>query len=161
MQDDDAIENYVNSLISRYPCWNTSIGADHCFFSCHDVGSRAIQQVPFLMKNAIRLVCSPIYDSSYIPQKDVALPQIMELSLPPNVESRTFLRSPKMIQPPRWRKNTKSTFLDASWLIWTAVKSGITVANHNFKEISAIRLAYEIVENFNDHASKSVGKSFS
>ncbi|KAL3584337.1 hypothetical protein D5086_015398 [Populus alba] len=71
---------------------------------------------------------SPSYDSSYIPQKDVALPQIMELSLPPNVESRTVLRSPKMIQPPRWRKNTKSTFLDASWLIWTAVKSGITVA---------------------------------
>nr|TKR78509.1 hypothetical protein D5086_0000280740 [Populus alba] len=44
---------------------------------------------------------SPSYDSSYIPQKDVALPQIMELSLPPNVESRTVLRSPKMIQPPR------------------------------------------------------------
>ena len=128
MQDDYAIENYVNSLISRYPCWNRSLGADHFFFSCHDVGSRAVQQVPFLMKNAIRLVCSPSYDSSYIPQKNVALPQIMELSLPPNVESRTFLRSPKMIQPPRWRKNTKSTFLDASWLIWTAVKSGITVA---------------------------------
>ncbi|KAJ6419204.1 hypothetical protein OIU84_029339 [Salix udensis] len=60
------IQTYVKSLISS-----------------HDFGSRATEEVPFLLKNAIQLVCSPSYDSNYIPQKDVALPRILELSLPP------------------------------------------------------------------------------
>ncbi|CAK7355320.1 unnamed protein product [Dovyalis caffra] len=60
------------------------------FVSCHDIGSRAAAEVPFLLKNAIRLVCSPSYDSNYIRQKDIALPQILELSLPPTTDSSPF-----------------------------------------------------------------------
>ncbi|CAK7355288.1 unnamed protein product [Dovyalis caffra] len=87
------IKTYVKSLTLRYPYWNMTLGADHFFVSCHDVGSRATEEVPFLLKNAIRLVCSPSYDSNYIPQKDVALPQILELSVPPTAKSRPFLPS--------------------------------------------------------------------
>ncbi|XP_061955991.1 probable glycosyltransferase At5g20260 [Populus nigra] len=104
------IKRYVKSLISTYPYWNRTLGADHFFVSCHNIGSTATKEIPFLLKNAIRLVCSPSYDSNYIPQKDVALPQILELSLPPDgddmwnrstVESRPLLLSQEMINPSR------------------------------------------------------------
>ncbi|KAF2316345.1 hypothetical protein GH714_041686 [Hevea brasiliensis] len=36
----------------------------------------ATEQVPLLVKNSIRVVCSPIYGSEYIPHKDVSFPQI-------------------------------------------------------------------------------------
>ncbi|KAJ6358765.1 hypothetical protein OIU76_000482 [Salix suchowensis] len=105
-----AIKRYVEGLISTYPYWNRTLGADHFFVSCHDIGSMATEEIPFLLKNAIRLVCSPSYDSNYIPHKDVALPQILELSLPPDgddmwnrstVASRPLLLSQEMINPPR------------------------------------------------------------
>ncbi|CAN1288431.1 Probable glycosyltransferase At5g03795, partial [Linum perenne] len=40
------------------------------FVTCHDVGVRATEGVPFLVKNAIRAVCSPSYDVGFIPHKD-------------------------------------------------------------------------------------------
>ncbi|CAN1288442.1 Probable glycosyltransferase At5g03795 [Linum perenne] len=43
---------------------------DHFFVTCHDVGVRATEGVPFLVKNAIRAVCSPSYDVGFIPHKD-------------------------------------------------------------------------------------------
>ncbi|KAJ6366395.1 hypothetical protein OIU77_002889 [Salix suchowensis] len=105
------IQTYVKSLVSSYPYWNRTLGADHFFVSCHDFGSRATEEVPFLLKNAIQLVCSPSYDSNYIPQKDVALPQILELSLPPHhgygmrnrstVKSRPLMIHPEMMLPRR------------------------------------------------------------
>ncbi|KAJ6289319.1 hypothetical protein OIU76_025184 [Salix suchowensis] len=96
------IQTYVKSLVSSYPYWNRTLGADHFFVSCHDFGSRATEEVPFLLKNAIQLVCSPSYDSNYIPQKDVALPQILELSLPPHhgygMRNRTIAESLPFLQ---------------------------------------------------------------
>ncbi|KAJ6907701.1 hypothetical protein NC651_018204 [Populus alba x Populus x berolinensis] len=72
------VENYVESLIAKYPYWNRTLGADHFFVTCHDVGVRATEGVPFLIKNAIRVVCSPSYDAGFIPHKDVALPQVLQ-----------------------------------------------------------------------------------
>ncbi|KAJ6741077.1 hypothetical protein OIU79_001078, partial [Salix purpurea] len=96
------IQTYVKRLISSYPYWNRTLGADHFFVSCHDFGSRATEEVPFLLKNAIQLVCSPSYDSKYIPQKYVALPQILELSLPPphgyDMWNRTIAESLPFLQ---------------------------------------------------------------
>ncbi|CAN1288438.1 Probable glycosyltransferase At5g03795 [Linum perenne] len=73
------VQNYVDSLIVKYPYWNRTLGADHFFVTCHDVGVRATEGVPFLVKNAIRAVCSPSYDVGFIPHKDVALPQILHM----------------------------------------------------------------------------------
>ncbi|KAF5749725.1 glycosyltransferase [Tripterygium wilfordii] len=89
------VQNYVDSLIAKYPYWNRTLGADHFFVTCHDVGVRATEGVPFLVKNAIRVVCSPSYDVNFIPHKDVALPQVLQpFALPAggnDIENRTTL----------------------------------------------------------------------
>ncbi|KAM7515807.1 hypothetical protein LguiA_005390 [Lonicera macranthoides] len=72
------VQNYVDGLISKYPYWNRTLGADHFFVTCHDVGVRATEGVPLLVKNSIRAVCSPSYDVGFIPHKDVALPQVLQ-----------------------------------------------------------------------------------
>ncbi|KAL2498962.1 Exostosin family protein [Abeliophyllum distichum] len=89
------VQNYVESLMSKYPYWNRTLGVDHFFLTCHDVGVRATEGLPFLVKNSIRVVCSPSYDVGFIPHKDVALPQILQpFALPAggnDVENRTTL----------------------------------------------------------------------
>ncbi|KAL4369056.1 hypothetical protein GQ457_05G008200 [Hibiscus cannabinus] len=89
------VQHYLDSLIAKYPYWNRTLGADHFFVTCHDVGVRATEGVPFLVKNAIRVVCSPSYDVGFIPHKDVALPQVLQpFALPAggiDVENRTSL----------------------------------------------------------------------
>ncbi|KAK8472217.1 hypothetical protein PHAVU_002G145100 [Phaseolus vulgaris] len=89
------VQNYVESLISKYPYWNRTLGADHFFVTCHDVGVRATEGLEFLVKNSIRAVCSPSYDVGFIPHKDVALPQVLQpFALPAggnDVENRTTL----------------------------------------------------------------------
>ncbi|XP_019177511.1 PREDICTED: probable glycosyltransferase At3g07620 isoform X1 [Ipomoea nil] len=89
------VQNYVESLIAKYPYWNRTLGADHFFVTCHDVGVRATEGLPLLIKNSIRVVCSPSYNVGYIPHKDVALPQVLQpFALPAggnDVENRTSL----------------------------------------------------------------------
>ncbi|KAJ4714577.1 Exostosin family protein [Melia azedarach] len=89
------VKDYVEGLIDKYPYWNRTLGADHFFVTCHDVGVRATEGVSFLVKNAIRVVCSPSYDVAFIPHKDVALPQVLQpFALPRggnDIENRTNL----------------------------------------------------------------------
>ncbi|XP_031115725.1 probable glycosyltransferase At5g03795 isoform X2 [Ipomoea triloba] len=89
------VQNYVESLIAKYPYWNRTLGADHFFVTCHDVGVRATEGLPLLIKNSIRVVCSPSYNVGYIPHKDVALPQVLQpFALPAggnDVKNRTTL----------------------------------------------------------------------
>lgn len=89
------VQNYVESLMAKYPYWNRTLGADHFFVTCHDVGVRATEGLPHLVKNSIRVVCSPSYDVGFIPHKDVALPQILQpFALPAggnDIENRTTL----------------------------------------------------------------------
>jgi hypothetical protein len=70
------VENYVQSLISKYPYWNQTQGADHFFVVCHEIGVEVIEGVPLLKKNSIRLVCPASYDTHYVAYKDIALPQV-------------------------------------------------------------------------------------
>ncbi|KAF3526375.1 hypothetical protein F2Q69_00050750 [Brassica cretica] len=35
------VQIYVDGLIAKYPYWNRTLGADHFFVTCHDVGARA------------------------------------------------------------------------------------------------------------------------
>ncbi|KAH9608755.1 hypothetical protein KSS87_019419 [Heliosperma pusillum] len=89
------VKDYVESLIDKYPYWNRTLGADHFFVTCHDVGVRATEGLPLLIKNSIRVVCSPSYDVGFIPHKDVALPQVLQpFALPAggnDIEKRTNL----------------------------------------------------------------------
>lgn len=72
------VQNYVESLMSKYPYWNRTLGADQFFVTCHDVGVRATEGLPFLIKNSIRVICSPSYDVGFIPHKDVSLPHVLQ-----------------------------------------------------------------------------------
>lgn len=78
------VQFYVESLIFKYPFWNRSLGADHFFVTCHDISLKATVGVPHLVKNSIRVVCSPRDDDDgYIPHKDFSFPQILQpFSLP-------------------------------------------------------------------------------
>ncbi|KAL6552116.1 hypothetical protein OROGR_008270 [Orobanche gracilis] len=99
------VKNYVESFIFKYPYWNRTLGADHFFVTCHDVGVRATEGLPNLVKNSIRVVCSPSYDVGFIPHKDVALPQILQpFALPSggnDIENRRHLDSEQDIGIPR------------------------------------------------------------
>lgn len=73
------VEKYVKRLISKYPYWNKTEGADHFFVICHKKGARVAEQVPFLRTNPIRLVCPgcpATYDSRYTSYKSIALPHV-------------------------------------------------------------------------------------
>lgn len=73
----DEVEKYVEHLKFEYPYWNRTLGADHFFVTCHDIGVKATKGVPHMMKNSIRVICSSRYDDDgYIPHKDVTLPQV-------------------------------------------------------------------------------------
>ncbi|KAK4438087.1 putative glycosyltransferase [Sesamum alatum] len=72
------LKTYVSGLIFKYPYWSRTMGADHFFVTCHDIDVRATEGVPQLVKNSIRVVCSPTYDSGFIPHKDVSLPSLMQ-----------------------------------------------------------------------------------
>lgn len=72
------VQNYVEGLIAKYPYWNRTLGSDHFFVTCHDVGVRPTEGLPLLVKNSIRVVCSPSYNVGFIPHKDVALPQVLQ-----------------------------------------------------------------------------------
>ncbi|PAN04420.1 hypothetical protein PAHAL_1G065600 [Panicum hallii] len=89
------VKDYVEGLINKYPYWNRTLGADHFFVTCHDVGVRAFEGLPFMVKNSIRVVCSPSYNVDFIPHKDIALPQVLQpFALPEggnDIENRTIL----------------------------------------------------------------------
>lgn len=72
------VENYVQSLISKYPYWNQTQGADHFFVTCHDIGVEVTEGVPLLKKNSIRLVCPASYETHYISYNDISLPQVKQ-----------------------------------------------------------------------------------
>ncbi|KDP29999.1 hypothetical protein JCGZ_18766 [Jatropha curcas] len=89
----DTIQDFVQSLILKYPYWNRTSGADHFFVACHDTHVKATEAIP-LLKNSIRVVCSPSSDAEYIPGKDVSLQHIQPFLSPSGgkgVENRTFL----------------------------------------------------------------------
>ncbi|THU50530.1 hypothetical protein C4D60_Mb06t21200 [Musa balbisiana] len=62
------VQNYVES----------NHGCRSLFVTCHDVGVRAFEGLQMVVKNSIRVVCSPSYDVGYIPHKDIALPQVLQ-----------------------------------------------------------------------------------
>jgi hypothetical protein len=69
---------HVESIISKYPYWNRTQGADHFFVICDEVGVEVADGVPFLKKNPIGPVCPAI---SY---RDIPLPPVNQpFSHPP------------------------------------------------------------------------------
>jgi hypothetical protein len=48
-----AVQHFVNSLISEYPYWNRTLGADHFFITCADIHVIASERIWNLMKNLL------------------------------------------------------------------------------------------------------------
>jgi hypothetical protein len=87
------LQKYVQRLISKYPYWNRTLGADHFFVNCHNVGVIATEgSVLLLMKNAIQLVCSPTFDSEFNTHKDISLIQVHQTFAPPHHGNDTVNR---------------------------------------------------------------------
>ncbi|XP_002309856.3 probable glycosyltransferase At3g07620 [Populus trichocarpa] len=90
-----AVEDFVKSLISKYPYWNRTLGADHFFVTCVDINVTATARIANLMKNSIKVMCTPSYNDEYVPHKDVSLPQrVPPLALTPagnNITNRITL----------------------------------------------------------------------
>ncbi|KAL3621004.1 hypothetical protein CASFOL_035916 [Castilleja foliolosa] len=80
------VGKHVERLIAMYPHWNRTLGADHFFLTCHEIDVGATEKVPFLVKNAIRVVCSPSYATGFIPHKDVSLPLVMQPFAMPTIQ---------------------------------------------------------------------------
>ncbi|KAJ4835124.1 hypothetical protein Tsubulata_046698, partial [Turnera subulata] len=87
------LRDLVTRLITKYPYWNRTSGADHVFVTCRDSGVIATEQLAILLKNSIRVICSPSYDTKYVPHKDVSLPQISQPFLHPAAGSDTRNRT--------------------------------------------------------------------
>ncbi|XP_034903194.1 probable glycosyltransferase At3g07620 [Populus alba] len=73
-----AVQDFVKFLISKYPYWNRTVGADHFYVSCSEVDVAATARIADRLKNSIGLMCSPSYNSKYVPHKDVSLPQSVQ-----------------------------------------------------------------------------------
>ncbi|XP_074268640.1 putative glycosyltransferase At3g07620 [Silene latifolia] len=70
------IVDYVNVISTKYPYWNSSLGADHFMLSCHDWGPRATWYHPLLYFHSIRALCNANTSENFNPRKDVPIPEI-------------------------------------------------------------------------------------
>ncbi|KAG6768619.1 hypothetical protein POTOM_027541 [Populus tomentosa] len=51
-----AVQDFVKFLISKYPYWNQTVGADHFYVSCSDVDVAATARIADRLKNSIGLM---------------------------------------------------------------------------------------------------------
>ncbi|KMZ72494.1 UDP-Xyl: xylogalacturonan beta-1,3-xylosyltransferase, family GT47 [Zostera marina] len=70
------ILDYINTISTKYPFWNTSLGSDHFMVSCHDWGPMASTAMTELYRNSIRVLCNANLTEGFDPTKDVSLPEI-------------------------------------------------------------------------------------
>ncbi|CAK7355334.1 unnamed protein product [Dovyalis caffra] len=70
--------DFIKSLISEYPYWNRTLGADHFFLTCEDINVTDTARLANLLKNSIRVLCSPSYNDEFVLRKDLSLPQIVQ-----------------------------------------------------------------------------------
>ncbi|KAJ0982361.1 hypothetical protein J5N97_010616 [Dioscorea zingiberensis] len=70
------ILDYINTISTKYPFWNRTLGADHFMLSCHDWGPVSSYATPHLHANSIRVLCNANTSEGFNPSKDVSLPEI-------------------------------------------------------------------------------------
>ncbi|KAL8506910.1 hypothetical protein ACS0TY_017703 [Phlomoides rotata] len=70
------VTDYIRIVSTKYPYWNTTLGADHFMLSCHDWGARATWYVHHLYFTSIRALCNANTSEYFNPRKDVSFPEI-------------------------------------------------------------------------------------
>lgn len=87
------VTDYVSSVASKHPFWNSSAGAEHFMLSCHDwvleteeleltmnhnwQGPWASMANRKLYENSIRALCNANTSEGFNPGKDVSVPEII------------------------------------------------------------------------------------
>lgn len=73
------LKNYLDMIVTKYPFWNRTGGADHFLVACHDW---APSETKNIMVNCIRALCNADVKEGFRFEKDVSLPE-------------TYVRTPK------------------------------------------------------------------
>lgn len=71
------VADYVNTISSKYPYWNRTLGADHFMLACHDWGPELSFEVPYLYTKSIRALCNANTSERFEPSRDVSIPEIL------------------------------------------------------------------------------------
>ncbi|CAO2817138.1 unnamed protein product [Amaranthus hypochondriacus] len=73
------LAGHIEYLRASYPYWNPSLGADHFYFSCNEVGPSFNREIVELKKNSIRISCFPSSAREFIPHKDITFSPLLSL----------------------------------------------------------------------------------
>ncbi|KAK1372516.1 hypothetical protein POM88_028709 [Heracleum sosnowskyi] len=68
------LDKYLDLLVSKYPFWNRTDGADHFFVACHDW---APAETRFRFNNCIKALCNADIKEGFRLGKDASLPETM------------------------------------------------------------------------------------
>ncbi|KAK1315501.1 putative glycosyltransferase [Acorus calamus] len=68
----DYLESYVDKIVSKYPYWNRTGGADHFLVACHDW---APYETRHALRRTIRALCNADITDGFKIGKDVSLPE--------------------------------------------------------------------------------------
>lgn len=78
----EQLRRYLQKIRTDYPYWDSSLGADHLYLSCHafEHNSKHRNVLEF-GKNAIQAACSPLrHNQQFYPHKDMVFPPYKPIS---------------------------------------------------------------------------------
>lgn len=73
----EKLRRYLEKVRTNYPYWESSLGADHFYLSCHAFEHNSKHRnILELGKNSIQAACAPLrHNQKFYPHKDVVFPQ--------------------------------------------------------------------------------------
>ena len=74
-----SLAHHLEHLKATYPYWKPSLGVDHVYFSCNEVGPSFNREIVELKKNSIRVSCFPSPAREFIPHKDITFSPLLSL----------------------------------------------------------------------------------
>ncbi|CAM6087931.1 unnamed protein product [Calypogeia fissa] len=113
------VKEYIDqTVIPKWPFWNRTSGADHFYFTCHDIGVDAAKNTPHLSGPAVQIVCpASRWKHNYIPTKDFSLPQIFpRYGSAPGGLSAEERKASKILA--FWSGSQNSAIRKILWEIW-------------------------------------------
>ncbi|KAG0608391.1 hypothetical protein M758_8G102600 [Ceratodon purpureus] len=78
----EQLRRYLQKIRTDFPYWDSSLGADHLYLSCHAFEHNSKHRnILELGKNAIQAACSPLrHNQQFYPHKDMVFPEYKPVS---------------------------------------------------------------------------------